>query len=83
MLKKVTKLFFSLSLLCLFLYTPIFAQDQSWSEVMAINLKNIGPIYENEAVKGYYMFYEVEKKNRKTKRYLLQFLDNNLNVMAK
>ena len=83
MLKKVTKLFFSLSLLCLFLYTPIFAQDQSWSEVMAINLKNVGPIYENEAVKGYYMFYEVEKKNRKTKRYLLQFLDNNLNVMAK
>ncbi len=83
MLNKVIKLFFSLSLMCLFLYTPVLAQDQSWSEVMEIDLKNLGPIYDNEEVKGYYMFYEVEKENRKTKKYLLQFLDNNLNVMAK
>lgn len=83
MFNKVSKLLFSLSFLCLFLYTPAFAQDQSLSKVMSINLKNIAPIYENEEVKGYYMFYEVEKKDRKTKRYLLQFLDNNLNVMAK
>ena len=71
-------------LLCICLTSTFFmAQGQSWSDVLSVNLKNIAPIYENNNVKGYYMFYEVEKKDRKTRKYLLQFLDENMNVIAK
>ncbi|MEM9990812.1 MAG: DUF6770 family protein, partial [Bacteroidota bacterium] len=57
----------------------IFAQDLSLDGVMQARMKNMNAIIEGEDVVGYYMFYEVDKKDRKTRNYLLQLFDQNLN----
>jgi len=58
------------------------AQNKTLSEVLSINLRSLGPILEDDAVKGYYMFYRVDKKDRKTTNYLLKILDQDLNEIS-
>ncbi len=47
--------------------------------VQEITLRNVGPIWKENEVKGYCLFYKTDKKDRKTNTYLLQVLDQNLN----
>ncbi len=61
---------------------PLPAQKVSFDDVMEIELKNMGPIYQNKMVKGYYMFYKVEKKDRKNNNYKLVVLDENMNKVS-
>src|SRR5688500_8046066 len=51
----------------------------SIDQVYSVILKNSGPIVENEQVKGYYFFYQVDKADKKNNAYSLQILDVNLN----
>ena len=59
------------------------AQKVSFDDVMSVRLQNMGPILENNQVKGYYSFYKVDKVDRKTNAYLLQIVDENLRPVAK
>ncbi|MGC4021336.1 MAG: hypothetical protein QM734_05060 [Cyclobacteriaceae bacterium] len=54
------------------------AQNLSKSDVGSIKIRNSGPIIQDDQVKGYYNFYNLEKKDRKNNNYLLNVLDENL-----
>jgi hypothetical protein len=67
------------------LLAPVFnlqAQKASFGSVMAIEIRNMGPIIQDNEVKGYYAFYKVDKVDRKTNEYLLKILDPNLTEIA-
>ncbi len=59
--------------------TTLNAQEKSFNDIMSINLRNMGPIVKDNAVTGYYMFYKVDKVDRKTNTYKLKILDQDLN----
>lgn len=59
------------------------AQKTSFDDVRTVSLQNSGPILENGQVKGYYMFYMVDKVDRKSRAYMLRILDENLRDVAK
>jgi len=59
------------------------AQKVSFDDVLSIQLRNMGPILEDNQVKGYYMFYKVDKVDRKNNAFLLRILDENLRDVAK
>jgi hypothetical protein len=58
------------------------AQRQTLDNVLTIQLRNMGPIYNKNQVTGYYMFYKVDKVSGKLNSYLLRILDQNLNVVS-
>jgi hypothetical protein len=60
-----------------------FAQSKTLNDIRSIRLKNSGEIMDNEEVKGYFIFYEVDKVDRKNRAYKLVILDQNLNEIAK
>ncbi|QHT68578.1 hypothetical protein GXP67_18970 [Rhodocytophaga rosea] len=62
--------------------TRSFAQQKSFSNVLTIQLRNMGAIYNKNQVSGYYMFYKVDRVNGKTNSYLLRILDQNLNEVS-
>jgi hypothetical protein len=61
-----------------------FAQDGSkiFDGVKNITLRNIGAIKKNNAIVGYFNFYEFDKVNRKTLLFRLNLLDANLNEIG-
>lgn len=59
------------------------AQTSSFDDVLSVQLRNMGPILENNQVKGYFMFYKVDKVDRKTNAYMLRILDENLREISK
>ncbi|MEM9918600.1 MAG: DUF6770 family protein [Bacteroidota bacterium] len=59
------------------------AQKAKFEDVLSVQLQNMGPILENNLVKGYYMFYKVDKVDRKSNAYMLRILDANLKDVAK
>lgn len=72
-------------LACLFMcaaFSPSFAQQKSFSNVLSIQLRNMGAIYNKNQVTGYYMFYKVDRINSKTNSYSLRILDQNLNEVS-
>ncbi len=73
-----------LLLLVLFIVVSgnLIAQDLTLDGIRQAKMKNMNVIKDGEDVTGYFMFYEVDKRDRKTKNYLLQFLDQNLNKIA-
>ncbi|GGH81682.1 hypothetical protein HNQ91_005613 [Filimonas zeae] len=57
-----------------------FAQSKlSIDNVYSVYLRNSGSIKEGDQIKGYYLFYQSDKVDRKTNEYTLQILDQNLN----
>lgn len=81
-MKFLTSFYSLLMLFALLLPCTSIAQNKSFAGVLKVSLKNMGPIIEKNEVKGYYTFYETDKLNRKTSAYLLQILDENLNVVS-
>ena len=63
-----------LSVFCLF----ASAQSTSFSDVIKLEYRNAGQIYENDQIKGYYLFYLVDKVSKKEYSYRLQILDENM-----
>ena len=51
----------------------------SIANVYSAKLRNSGPIISNNEVKGYFLFYQSDKVDRKTNEYTLQILDENIN----
>lgn len=78
MLKKSFYSFLIAVLLVSVTSVTSFAQSSSFSGISKIQLKNASPIMEDGQVRGYYIFYRVEKKDRKTVSYKIQFLNENL-----
>src|SRR4051812_4947941 len=69
-------------LLCLVIVAPrvLFAQaTKSVDKVVTAYMKNTGVIMENRQVKGYFLFFMSDKKDKNTNEYTLQILDQNLN----
>ncbi len=54
------------------------AQTTQLDNVLSVKLEKLGPIYQNKQVKGYFMFYQYDKVDKKTNDYLLKILDENL-----
>jgi hypothetical protein len=67
-----------LVILLLVLATATQAQNFSKTDVITVKRRNMGTIMQEGQVKGYYYFYNVEKKDRKNNNYLLSILDENL-----
>lgn len=69
-------------LLALAIVANLNAQKVSFDDVLTIELKNMGSIIKNNEVTGYFMFYKVDKVDRKNNAYLLRILDANLNEVS-
>jgi hypothetical protein len=54
------------------------AQQQVFSGLNSFNPGGVNPIYENNEVKGYVMYYRSERADKKNDVYQLDFLDQNL-----
>ncbi len=54
------------------------AQNFSKTGIVRMRLRNSGSIVQDNQVKGYYFFYNLEKKDRKNNNYLLNVYDENL-----
>ncbi|MFP5039805.1 DUF6770 family protein [Parasediminibacterium sp. JCM 36343] len=59
--------------------TSSYAQNLSFDKVNKAFLRNQGTIIEKNQIKGYFLFYQSDKIDRKTNEYTLQILDQNLN----
>lgn len=70
------------SALLMLFAVPATAQKVNFDDVLEIRLQDMGPIYQNRIVKGYYMFYKVEKKDKKNNVYKLVVLDENMNKVS-
>jgi len=63
--------------------TFMYGQETSIKNIRAIKLKNVGTLMDGGEGNGYYAFYEVEKKDKKTRAYSVKFLDANMNEIGK
>lgn len=76
---------FKLIYLCLIigLSTTSFSQTASFDDILSIQLRDMGVIKNGTSISGYFMFYEIDKVDRKNRKFLLNILDENLNIVAK
>jgi hypothetical protein len=54
------------------------AQNLTKNDVGSVSIRNSGAIIQNDQVKGYYYFYNLEKSDRKNNNYLISITDENL-----
>ncbi len=54
------------------------AQKQTLNDVLTAKTRGTGAILKDNTVNGYFTFYELDKKDRKTKSYQLNIFDQNL-----
>lgn len=73
-MKKTIYLFLMLG----FLTWQANGQSHKVENVMKMSIRNSGYIMEKDALVGYYIFYKVDKVDRKTEAFKLELLDNNL-----
>lgn len=66
----------------LFIAAPLLGQNKGFQDILTVKLRNMGPIIQGSEVKGYYMFYQTDKIDRKTNAYQLRILDQNLNEVG-
>lgn len=66
------------SLLLLLITTGVNAQVLTKTDVLAMKAQNSGALMQGDQVKGYYFFYDQEKKNQNINRFLLVLTDENL-----
>ncbi len=82
MLKKIITYCCLIAVMAMTSQTNLNAQSKTFDGVLSAQLRNMGPIIKDKIVAGYYMFYKVDKVDRKNREYLLQILDANLNVLG-
>jgi len=66
------------ALLAIFVAIPATAQKYTLNDIGRYNMRNAGGIVEGNVIKGYYMFYESEKIDRKNRAFEILVLDENL-----
>jgi hypothetical protein len=72
--------FFLFMLVAILFYQNLSAQSKlSIDNVVSAYLRNSGPIIFQEEIKGYFLFYQSDKVDKKTNEYTLQILDDNVN----
>lgn len=64
------------------LFISAFSQTKTINNVLRSKAKNFSPIITNGIVKGYSMFYELDKIDKKHKSYRITFFDNSLNEIG-
>lgn len=69
----------SLLLAALLQQTSIAQSKLSIENIRSAYIRNSGPIIAKEEIKGYFVFYQSDKIDRKTNEYTLQIMDENLN----
>ena len=57
------------------------AQTREFTNLVSYRPSGSGPILENDNIKGYYAFYMYDKADKKNDAYLLQLMDDNLNIV--
>lgn len=62
-------------------YNVVVSQENSIYDVLSIKLQDIGPILKDSEVTGYYMFYKTDKLSKDTSSYVIDILDQNLNIL--
>lgn len=60
----------------------LMAQNLAKADVISVKMRNSGAIVQNQQVKGYFYFYNLEKKDRKNNNYLLSITDENLREIS-
>lgn len=76
---KISTLF----LLLVGLSFPALAQKRTFEDVFEVRLQNIGPIYQGNQVKGYFMFYFIDRTDDFYKsNFKLIILDEDLNKIS-
>jgi hypothetical protein len=60
------------------LFCQLSAQNFTKTGIARLRLRNSGTIFQDDQVRGYYFFYNMEKKDRKNNNYLLSVYDENL-----
>lgn len=65
-----------------FFFNLSWAQKKIVSNVVSIQLKNMGPILTELEVTGYYVFYQTDKLSKKVFSYEIEILDQNLNKLS-
>jgi hypothetical protein len=68
-------------LILILVITPLLlaeAQTMSKNNVARVSLRGSGTVIQDEQVKGYYSFYNLEKKDKKNNNYQLSVFDENL-----
>ena len=79
-----TRLFKVTTFLLLMLFTySLSAQSKVFDDIRSVKLRDMGTIMNGNDVSGYFVFYEVDKVDRKNRKFLLQILDENLETVAK
>lgn len=73
------KFFFFLLISCI--SWQVNAQSHKILNVIKMSIRNSGYIMEKDALVGYYVFYKVDKVDRKTEAFKLELLDNNLGIV--
>ena len=69
-------LLFTLLISCM--YVLATAQSVSFSDVIDLEYRNSGYIYENEQIKGYYFFHKLDKASKNEYTYQVKILDENM-----
>lgn len=68
-------------LLYLVTITTSFAQKKEFANLQKYRNNGSGPILENDNLLGYYAFYMYDKADKKNDAYMLQLMDDNLNIV--
>lgn len=61
----------------------VFAQEKSIEDIFSVNLRNFGAVMDDDAVSGYFFFYETEGGKRGERKYMLSLLDQNLEQVGR
>lgn len=62
-------------------FAPVFSQTREFKDLISYRKAGSGPILENDNIKGYYAFYMYDKADKKNDAYMLQLMDDNLNLV--
>lgn len=76
-MKSITKLLFVLFVICS--HTTLAQEKLTIEGVRKAYLRNSGEILQDGTIKGYYVFYQSDKVDKKTNEYTVQITDQNLN----
>ena len=81
------KSIFRIAPLCTVLFLmfsiSVFGQKNSFGNLVSAELRNFGPIYENNTVTGYYFFYQEQGKKSRDRKFTISILDQNLSRIGK
>lgn len=75
------RIFYALAILLAgTVHQKVSAQSKlSIDNVVSVYLRNSGPIIAEEEIKGYFLFYQSDKIDKRTNEYTLQIMDENVN----